>query len=590
MNKIPKKERLVMNIKPYDKSIKELLLSGNQYIVPRFQREYSWDKKNYSEFLDDILKCLEIIDGKIIVSQYFIGTMLFVGDEKQTTQQKMDVVDGQQRLTTITVLFSTLSDIFLEIEEKILSDQIFKYIMTTDDDGEPVRILKSKTHYPFFADYIQTQKKEEVQSASSEEEQCIKSTYEFFKEKLEEENLRKLIEKHFHENIIQQCAYVDILKAIRDQVLKCIFVAIYTKNRKHANMIFEILNAKGKKLSSIDLIKNRIFEVLDKEEPSDFADITWSGIKDILNEENCDIGFVTFYRHFWLSRYKRTSESKLYDEFISCIRKSEKDYIEFLKQLKEDANLYIQIIKPERSHYDNKKEYYPVVQSLNALSNYFNIIQTRIVILALMNVKAKKLISLTELKKCLVYMENFHFSYNAIGSLAANRIEPIYTKYAILLNKATTKQEVNKCVDELKERLSDIYIPYSDFQEKFIALSFSKKNVTSNIKAKYAIQKLNMYYQGKEIYDDELSIEHIASENENKENTNIGNLIALEVSLNQDARDLSYTEKKDIYRKSKYTCMQKFIDKYEVWDESKFNERAIALSEVYYTKILERSR
>ena len=69
-----------MNIKPIDKSIKELLGSGKQFSIPRFQREYSWDKKNYQEFLDDMISCLEIKDGKLETSSYFLGTMLFIGD------------------------------------------------------------------------------------------------------------------------------------------------------------------------------------------------------------------------------------------------------------------------------------------------------------------------------------------------------------------------------------------------------------------------------------------------------------------------------------------------------------------------------
>ena len=48
--KVVKRE---MNIKPQDKTIKELLLSGRQFIIPRFQREYSWDRKNYKEFLPE---------------------------------------------------------------------------------------------------------------------------------------------------------------------------------------------------------------------------------------------------------------------------------------------------------------------------------------------------------------------------------------------------------------------------------------------------------------------------------------------------------------------------------------------------------
>lgn len=46
-----KGEKKTMNIKPYDKTIREVLVSGRQFLIPRFQREYSWDKKNYKEFL-----------------------------------------------------------------------------------------------------------------------------------------------------------------------------------------------------------------------------------------------------------------------------------------------------------------------------------------------------------------------------------------------------------------------------------------------------------------------------------------------------------------------------------------------------------
>ncbi|MDE5910651.1 MAG: DUF262 domain-containing protein [Lachnospiraceae bacterium] len=48
-----------MNIKPYDKTIREILLSRRQFVIPRFQREYSWDKRNYQEFFDDIVSNLK---------------------------------------------------------------------------------------------------------------------------------------------------------------------------------------------------------------------------------------------------------------------------------------------------------------------------------------------------------------------------------------------------------------------------------------------------------------------------------------------------------------------------------------------------
>lgn len=139
-----------MNIKPDDKTIKQLLLSGRQFYIPRFQREYSWEKKNYQEFIEDMIENLSIDKGMISWNQYFLGTMLFIGNISEGTAQQISVVDGQQRLTTITILFSALSDKFRTLGKTELSSQLFKYVMTKDDDGNDVRILKSKTHYPFL--------------------------------------------------------------------------------------------------------------------------------------------------------------------------------------------------------------------------------------------------------------------------------------------------------------------------------------------------------------------------------------------------------------------------------------------------------
>ena len=144
-----------MNIKPAGKTIRALLKSGRQFTIPRFQRDYSWEKKNSEEFLDDIIKGLSCKNGKIETSSYFLGTMLFIGNYDEKNDKEIQVVDGLQRITPITILFSAISDIFREKGEDKLSELIFSYIMTNDDDGNPVRIIKSESSYPFFSYYIQ---------------------------------------------------------------------------------------------------------------------------------------------------------------------------------------------------------------------------------------------------------------------------------------------------------------------------------------------------------------------------------------------------------------------------------------------------
>lgn len=578
-----------MNIKPYDKTVRDLLGSKRQFVIPRFQREYSWDKKNYQEFLEDMLGNLIIKDGRISSSQYFLGTMLFIGNFAEGTEQEIQVVDGQQRLTTITILFSAMSDIFLTLGEQTLSRQLFAYIMTEDDDGNEVRILKSKTSYPFFSYFIQDKEKKMSPDATTEEEHCIKETYEYFRAQLTEAKLKSMLKRKHGSEIVEALSEIDVLKALRDQVLNSTFISISTTDREQANKIFEILNAKGKRLAYIDLIKNKIFEVLNKVEPADFAEETWKNIKETLSFGKESVGLATFYQHFWSSKYKKVSSNKLYEAFNSTIKKSETEYTEFIKELLKNAKIYMQIVNPKREDYNNRKEYFGIVQSLSCINNYFNVVQVRIAPLALFDTKQRGIVDFTMLRDTLSCLENFHFAYNAILANRTNRLEKIYSSFAIALRKSQTKAEA-KCVirDKLVAPLDELFPTFDSFSEKFVALSFTKKDKVSNVKTKYAINKLNSLYSNNEVFANDGTIEHIIPEKEQGNTLNIGNLILLEDNLNVEAGHENYANKCAVYAKSNYIWVKNFVAQHEQWDSSMIEQRAKEMAKVYYTEILKR--
>lgn len=578
-----------MNIKPYDKTVRDLLGSKRQFVIPRFQREYSWDKKNYQEFLEDMLGNLIIKDGRISSGQYFLGTMLFIGNFAEGTEQEIQVVDGQQRLTTITILFSAMSDIFLTLGEQTLSRQLFAYIMTEDDDGNEVRILKSKTSYPFFSYFIQDKEKKMSPDATTEEEHCIKETYEYFRAQLTEAKLKSMLKRKHGSEIVEALSEIDVLKALRDQVLNSTFISISTTDREQANKIFEILNAKGKRLAYIDLIKNKIFEVLNKVEPADFAEETWKNIKETLSFGKESVGLATFYQHFWSSKYKKVSSNKLYEAFNSTIKKSEIEYTEFIKELLKNAKIYMQIVNPKREDYNNRKEYFGIVQSLSCINNYFNVVQVRIALLALFDTKQRGIVDFTMLRDTLSYLENFHFAYNAILANRTNRLEKIYSSFAIALRKSQTKAEA-KCVirDKLVAPLDELFPTFDSFSEKFVALSFTKKDKVSNVKTKYAINKLNSLYSNNEVFANDGTIEHIIPEKEQGNTLNIGNLILLEDNLNVEAGHENYANKCAVYAKSNYIWVKNFVAQHEQWDSSMIEQRAKEMAKVYYTEILKR--
>lgn len=577
-----------MQINPEVKNIRQLLNSKKQFLIPRFQREYSWEKKNYEEFINDIIVGLKVdANGMLSSEKYFLGTMLFIGSYTDGTTKEIQVVDGQQRLTTITILFSVISEKFKLAGQENLSKIMFDYIMTIDDNGESVRILKTNTSYPFFSNFIQDISKAHIEVPSSEEEICIEETYNYFKSILDENNIRKLLKKL---NVIkcdaENTEYIDILKAIRDRILNSVFVSISTDTKEQANMIFEILNAKGKRLAAIDLIKNKLFERVNYTEPADFATETWKNIKKTLSSRKDMIGFATFYRHFWNSKYKKTADKDLYDAFNRTIKTKEESE-QFLSELAKESKQYLNIVYPQRSDYNNKKEFFWLVQSLRVLNEDFNIIQVRIVLLALFDAYNREKISGTYFKRIVLFLENFHFVYNALTSNKSNKFDSIFTKYSIMLRKAKDKTEGHHILDEFTNKLKVILPRYDEFEKAFIELTFTKKKTPDNLKTRYVLNKLNSYYASKEVFDDQGSVEHILPEILGDNDTqNIGNLILLEQDLNRRCGNEDYSQKKSIYSESSYTEVKQFISDYKTWSKIDIKDRAKKLAKFYYDCIL----
>ena len=198
---------------------------------------------------------------------------------------------------------------------------------------------------------------------------------------------------------------------------------------------------------------------------------------------------------------------------------------------------------------------------------------------------------MSDLKKAVIYLENFHFVYNALMAGRTNKLESIYSKFALALRKNTDKGEAKRIIDEmLIMQIEKLFPSYEDFCSRFILLQYTKKNTATNVKCKYVLRKINSYYQGSDVFDDNESVEHILPEcDQDSRSLGIGNLISLEMKLNNEAADKSYADKLNIYRQSKYIWLKEFIDSNPVWDYGNLEKRAKEMAEFYYTKVLGRS-
>ena len=567
-----------MNFYPKPSSVRTLLQSKKQLVIPRFQREYSWDRINYKEFLYDLLSNITYERNKIVPNQYFLGTMLFAGDFEDINSESVEVIDGQQRLTTITILFSVLSDILKKIGQEKLSDGIFQYIQFKNEDRVEMPIIKTKTSHPYFADFIQSYEKEKeiVISKDNYEENNIRQTYLFFYNELSENILMN------NEKVSNKYEYVDILKAIRDVTLNCSIISITTKDKKEGNKLFEILNAKGKPLAQMDLIKNLIFTELNKTEPSDKAFNAWEKIKDnlIINDEI--ITLEDFYRHFWMASRGKIGKKILYDKFKSGIAKDK--YMPFLKELLDNSVYYRNIIENRISKKKRWKN-----NALDVFNKYFNLRQVRIILITLNYLEEKKMITNKNLKEIYDVLESFHFSYTMLMHNTSNKLETIYTDFSLKLRGVCNKNEINGLTKEyLIKKLKDLLPTKDQFFEQFKKIKYSSKlKLDTNITAKYVVYKMNLFFSENESFDINGSIEHIINEDINKEITlNIGNLILLEESINNNIGNASVDEKLVMYKKSQYKEVQKFVKKYKTFGETDIMNRSDELSEYFYKKII----
>ncbi|SDP21445.1 Protein of unknown function DUF262 [Pseudomonas congelans] len=175
-----------MELHAYTKNVNEIFSLNKKYVVPRFQREYSWTKEEVGEFWEDVTACISPLrkGSKSLKNEdYFIGSLVLIGDDASFEHS---IVDGQQRLTTLTILLRALAEAFNTAGEASIGQALYKnYIEGTDNDGATYFKLINETPKPFFQNEIQYIKPENNSTPSSDEEKLLNDTFIFFKTKLE---------------------------------------------------------------------------------------------------------------------------------------------------------------------------------------------------------------------------------------------------------------------------------------------------------------------------------------------------------------------------------------------------------------------
>lgn len=561
-----------MKIESSDTNV-ERLFTSDFLIIPRFQRPYSWDDENLEDFWNDVVQA----EGK----DYFIGSMVLYGSGRQ----QYGVVDGQQRLTTITILLCVMRNIFHELGSENLANGLHALIERGDRDSVNRYVVMTETSYPFFAEEIQKFEDKDFETEPQREEKRLQAAYDFFEKKVR--GILVAVDadsKVSKDNKLE--TKIKKLKELRDSVLFLSLIRIELDNEDDAYLIFETLNTRGKDLALSDLLKNHFLKTIKGKGSVDSAKVLWTKILSTISGSEVDIDPDTFFTHSWSSKFESTTQQKAYKKIKSAVKtKTAKDQ---LKGFVSDAEHYVSIFNPDQGW---KKDQVEIIDSLKAM-RIFKISQHTPGVLSLVRANKGGLISDKALKRALKAIEDFHFLFTAVtSSRSSGGISAMYSSFGRKIFEAKDANKAGVVINELVEKLDERKPSLSEFMAGFEQISYTKTNTKQSSLVRYTLQKMASC-QKLAFSDDtgNLTIEHLFPQAKMDADWtadivgSFGNLILLTKKDNSDLQDYSFGEKVKVLKKIKGSVPQDVIDAPD-WTRERVQDRTKALAKTAYQEI-----
>ena len=478
-----------MAAEPKIKEVKDILFNS-KLKIPYWQRKYDWDKEQIEQFLNDLLNFYEHYTPG---NTYPMGTMMFIIDKNDEKTYK-EVQDGQQRTTTFYILFfAIINYIKKHLQEETLKGQDKKIEYLTDLSNEWTTKLYSPSkkkpnlelqayNQQIFLDIINddvdhTKKFNKNLTDSNDK---IESKYIYFMK-----NISKIFNQDTIESINHEKLNIEKFSNIIQEYVK--FVVVEGDSHKEAWSVFDIINNRGKNLSSVDLLKNNIFRLIANENIDD-VEITkkhdivlekWKKL-DILNENGKEID--TFIRHWLLSKkdkYKYTNiiKNRISDRFEDILKNNE-NIMDLVDDLSKSSELYLKLYFPERYVWSNNSIYNQKIKNILKEIKILGLAQVTVMLLPLfMNDKIHDKLKYD----CCKLLRNFVFQFSTLSKRSGNRLETIYCPIAL---------EFSKPSFNFQDISSRLYKHIGD--EEGIIISYETLNYNSS-----NIEKLILFYENK---------------------------------------------------------------------------------------------
>ncbi|KSV68945.1 hypothetical protein N183_30525 [Sinorhizobium sp. Sb3] len=305
-----------------ERTISQILTEQICYEIPAYQRPYSWEKGNVEQLLDDIWEAYEAKD-----EEYFIGSLITIERNKG---RLYDVVDGQQRLTTLNLIFSRLRDAVDEPAKSELGRRVLPRNALTGEEETPRLTLRQRDQ-SFFRKFVlsgqqipDTVRKDLVKDQDAPKQRIVENL----------EAIDAFIARHDQKT----------LKLFANFLLSRVYVVfVTTASWQSAYRLFNVLNARGMALSNADLIKNMLFARLGGDTTrSNELDDAWLELEEQIGIERLD----QFLAHHRSSIVPTKARKALHEEFGPLIGATTSPF-SFLEGLNTSAGNYLRILRNE---------------------------------------------------------------------------------------------------------------------------------------------------------------------------------------------------------------------------------------------------
>ena len=549
-----------LNFNTTNETFRKLLGNGLRYKIPPFQRDYSWSVDEWDDLWQDIIGLLE---EKSEEAHYMGYLVLQSSDNK-----KFDIIDGQQRITTISIMIlaslGVLNDIAnegidSENNKKRVANLRSSYIGYVD----PVSLVSApklelnRHNNRFYQTYL-VPLENPPQRGLNASEHLLRKSFVWFKDK---------IASYGNKDGIKVAQLIDSI------VDKLFFTVITVTDELNAFKVFETLNARGVRLSATDLLKNYLFAIISNSTTHDTElkalEEQWERIVGELGSES----FPEFLRIYWNSKNKLVRKSDLFKTIRKKITTREEAF-SLIRSLDASASIYAALRNPNDSLWNQDER--SCLQQLQM----FNVRQPLAMLMSSYGKYGE--VNRETFTKILRSIVMVSFRYNVICNMQTHEQERIYNEIA---HKLSNEEIASK--EDIYAILKKVYPDDATFKASFADKEFKTTNSRNKKVVRFILFAIEKQKSGQD-FDFEsstYSLEHILPEHPSDEWNYIddqiherfvyrlGNMIPLEATLNRDIGNSGYDIKKEAYKKSSFSTTSNISNHYNEWNENKITSR-----------------